>query len=97
MTRQEYIEMPFAGAGREEIVLNISKKFERNTITYLQSKIPAFSDQMLPLRDLLSKLSLVQIQNQRPGRDNNQNREITEKTQKFMGSLILKTVKSLVR
>jgi|LauGreDrversion4_2_1035121.scaffolds.fasta_scaffold08863_1 hypothetical protein len=35
MTRQEYIEMPFAGAGREEIVLNISKKFERNTITYL--------------------------------------------------------------
>lgn len=59
MTRKDYIEMPFAGAGREEIVLNISKKFERGTFTYLSTKIPAFSDQILTLRELLQKLAFV--------------------------------------
>ena len=63
MTRKEYVDTLNAEEARNDPSRNLSKKFERGTNSFLISKIPSLSDNLLGLRESLNKFSLVQFQN----------------------------------
>jgi hypothetical protein len=80
MSRNDYLDLPGEEIAREIFGKNMLKRFEYSTSQYFLERIPMMSDQLLSLRELLMKYQSVQFQNQRPGRDANQNREIQEKS-----------------